>query len=354
MKNKPLFYKIYFSVIAVFLVLLIAGLFVLYSVLGVFEAAQPTGLMDKIVTEYLQKGDLSGAIEEFDIPLSAYENKNIVNDVFKKIVGDKELSIASSGKKRDGYNEVYNIKAGDNNLLTFYLKKAEKSGKYGIKGYVVGIAELDSSICKNYEIHVPSDIKLMINGIEVKKEDRIDNALPKILTDKIVDKNVTTLQTVKLVNLISDKIEVKAYKADGSEVAVTDNNGVYTIAQGMEAAELDALKNHALNASQGYAKFMQEDASLGSISYMFDTSTEFYNYVRKTELWVWTHTGYDFEDISFSEAHKYTDNLYSCRVKFTHILKLGQRTYKDYFDKYVYVEKVGNSLKVIDMQTPAK
>ena len=63
MKNKPLFYKIYFSVIAVFLVLLIAGLFVLYSVLSVFEAAQPTGLMVNIVTEYLQKGDLGGAIE---------------------------------------------------------------------------------------------------------------------------------------------------------------------------------------------------------------------------------------------------------------------------------------------------
>ena len=343
MKNKPLFYKIYFSVIAVFLVLLIAGLFVLYSVLGVFEAAQPTGLMDKIVTEYLQKGDLSGAIEEFDIPLSAYENKNIVNDIFKKIVGDKELSIGSSGKKRDGYTEVYNIKAGDNNLLTFYLKKSEKSGKYGIKGYVVGVAELDSSICKKYEIHVPSDIKLVINGIEVKKEDRIDNALPKILTDKIGDKNVTTLQTVKLENLISDKMEIKAYRADGSEVAESE----FLYPHGV-------IKNHALNASQGYAKFMQEDASLGSIAHYFDTSTEFYNYVRKTELWVWTHTGYDFEDISFSEAHKYTDNLYSCRVKFTHILKLGQRTYKDYFDKYVYIEKVGNSLKVIDMQTPAK
>ncbi len=354
MKNKPLFYKIYFSVIAVFLVLLIAGLFVLHSVLGVFEAAQPTGLMDKIVTEYLQKGDLGGAIEEYNIPLSAYENKKVVNDVFKSIIGDKTLSVSSSGKRRDGYSEVYNIKAGNDNVLTFYLKKSEKGGKYGIKGYLVGEAELDSNICHSYEIHVPSDIKLVVNGVEVKKEDRIDNALPKILTDKIGDKDVTTLQTVKLVNLISDKIEVKAYKADGSEVAISENNGVYTVARGMEETEREALKTHALNASQGYAKFMQEDASLGSISYMFDTSTEFYNYVRKTELWVWTHTGYDFEDISFSEAHKYTDNLYSCRVKFTHILKLGQRTYKDYFDKYVYIEKVGNSLKVIDMQTPTK
>ncbi len=354
MKNKPLFYKIYFSVIAVFLVSLVAGLFVLHSVLQVFEVSQPTGLMDKIVTEYLQKGDLSGAIEEFQIPLSAYENKEVVNDVFKNIIGDKELTVASSGKKRDGYTEVYNIKAGENNLLTFYLKKAEKGGKYGIKGYVVGIAELDSSICKNYEFHIPSDIKLVINGVEVAKPDRIDNALPEILTNKIGDKSVTTLQTIKLENIISDKMEIKAYRADGTEVEITENSGVYTASQGMDAAELEALKNHALNASQGYAKFMQEDASLGSISHFFDTSTEFYNYVRKTELWVWTHTGYDFEDVSFSEAHKYTDTLYSCRVKFTHILKLGQRTYKDYFDKYVYIEKVGNSLKVIDMQTPAK
>ena len=134
--------------------------------------------------------------------------------------------------------------------------------------------------------------------------------------------------------------------------SVSEKDGVYTVAQDIEAGELEALKNHALNASQGYAKFMQEDASLGSISHFFDTSTEFYKYVRKTELWVWTHTGYRFEDITFGEAHKYNDNLYSCRVTFTHILTWGNNVYKDYFDKYIYIEKTANGLKVIDMQTP--
>ncbi len=352
MKVKSLFYKIYFSVIAVFLVLLIVGLFVLNSVLSVFEAAQPTGLMETIVTEYLQKGDLSGAVEEYNIPLSDYESKADVNNAFKSIVGNKKLSVSSSGKKLEGYTEVYNIKADDESILTFYLKKAKKGGKYGIKGYEVGLAEVDDDICKKYEIYVPSNIKLVINGVEVKKKDRIDNDLPKILTDKIGDNEVIKLQTVKIENLISDKFEVKAYAADGSEVAVTEKDGVYTVAQGIEESELNTLKNHALNASQGYAKFMQEDASLGSISHFFDTSTEFYKYVRKTELWVWTHTGYRFEDVTFGEAHKYNENLYSCRVTFTHILTWGNNVYKDYFDKYVYIEKTANGLKVIDMQTP--
>ena len=352
MKTKSLFYKIYFSVIAVFLVLLMVGLFVLNSVLSVYEAAQPTGLMDIIVTEYLQKGDLKGAVDTYNIPISAYENKDDINDAFKSIIGKKKLTVSSSGKKLEGYNVVYNIKADDESILTFYLKKAKRGGKYGIKGYSVGMAEVDSDICNKYTIYVPSDTKLVINGVEVKKEDRIDNKLPKILTDKIGENSVVTLQTVKVDNIISDKFEVKAYSADGTEVAISENNGVYTVEQGIAAAEFDALKNHALNARQGYAKFMQEDASLGSISHFFDTSTEFYKYVRKTELWVWTHTGYRFEDVTFSEAHKYNDNLYSCRVTFTHILTWGNNVYKDYFDKYVYIEKTANGLKVIDMQTP--
>ena len=352
MKNKPLFYKIYFSVIAVFLVLLIIGLFVLNSVLSVFEAAQPKAIMNTIVTEYLQKGNLYGAVEKFGIPISVYENKKDADIAFEQIIANKKLTVASSGKKLAGYTEVYNVKAGEESILTFYLKKAAKGGKFGIKGYEVGVAEFDSSVCKKYEIYVPSNVKLTVNGVEVKKEDRINNELPKILTDKIGDKEVTTLQTVKLENMLSEKLVVKAFAADGTEVEVTENNGIYIVSQNLDAGELDNLKNHALNASQGYAKFMQEDASLGSISHYFDTTTEFYKYVRKTELWVWTHTGYRFEDVSLGEAHKYTDNLYSCRVTFTHILTWGNKVYKDYFDKYVYIEKTANGLKVIDMQTP--
>ncbi len=354
MKNKPLFYKIYFSVIAVFLVLLIIGLFVLNSVLKVYEAAQPSGYMANIVTQYLQKGDLYGAAKEYDIGLSVYQDQKDVNAAFKSIIGDKKLTVSSSGKKLEGYNEVYNVKAGDKTLLTFYLKKSKKAGAFGIKGYEVGLAELDKGICKNYQVNAPSDVKLVLNGVKVDKKDRVDLELPKILSDKIGDKEVITHQTFKVENYISDKFEIKAFAPNGSKIDVLKNGDIYTVEQSIDATELEGVKNHAINASQGYAKFMQEDASLWNISYMFDTSTEFYQYVRKTELWVWTHTGYRFEDVTFGEAHKYSDNLYSCRVTFTHILTWGNNVYKDYFDKYVYIERTSNGLKVIDMQTPSK
>lgn len=351
MKNKPLFYKIYFSVIAVFLVLLIVGLFFLNSVLAVYESAQPTVIVNDVVEKYLQNGDLYGAAQKYGISISKYDTKENVNKAFKEFVNGEKLSVGSSGKKLEGYTEVYGIKAGDESVVTLFLKKADKAEKYGIKGYKIGAAEFNDDFYNNIEFIVPSDVRLEINGIEVDKSDRVNIDLPKVLTDKIGDKEIIVNQSFKPQNFVSKDFTYKAFSSDGKEVEIVEANGVYTVAQGIDENELNNLKNHAINASQGYAKFMQEDASLGSISHFFDTSTEFYKYVRKTELWVWTHNGYRFEDVTFGEAHKYNDNLYSCRVSFTHILTWGNKIYKDYFDKYIYIEKTANGLKVIDMQS---
>ncbi len=354
MKKKSLFYKIYFSVIASFLAVLIVGLFILNSWLAVYEKAQPVGFVNNIIENYLEKCDIEKFAKDYKISLCKYEESNALNSAFEKIIGEKKLTVASSGKKLEGFAEALNVKMNDDTLLTLYLKKSEKAGSFGIKGYELGKAEFDSSLSKSYKINAPSDVKIVVNGFEVEKSDRKDLELPKILTDKLDGKTAVTHQAFTLNGFLTDDFEIKAYDASGKEVEVTNADGVYTVAQPVDNNELEALKSLALNATQGYAKFIQEDASLGSISHYFDTSTEFYNYMKKHELWVWTHTGYDFKDTAFNEVHKYSENLYSCRVKFTHILKLGQKTYEDYFDKYVYVEKTANGLKVIDMQTPSK
>ncbi len=354
MKKKSLFYKIYFSVIAVFLVLLVVSLFVLNSWLKAYESAQPVGFVNNVITNYIEKREFDKLTKDYNISLSIYESDDLLNSAFEKIVADKKLSVSSSGRKLEGFDETFNIKADDDVFMTLYLKKSEKAGKFGIKGYTIGKAEFDSSLSKSYKINAPSDVKIVVNGVEVVDQDRKDLELPKILTDKIGEKTAVTHQSFTLSGFLTDSFEIKAFDKSGKEVAVSNENGIYVISQSIPENELNDLKTTSLNATQSYAKFMQEDAGLGEVAKYFDTSTEFYDYVRKTERFVWDHTGYEFKDVSFSEAHKYTDNIYGCRVKFVHTLKLGQKTYEDRFDKYVYLEKTANGLKVIDMQTPAK
>ena len=80
------------------------------------------------------------------LELLCARNKKDADIAFEQIIANKKLTVASSGKKLAGYTEVYNVKAGEESILTFYLKKAAKGGKFGIKGYEVGVAEFDSSV----------------------------------------------------------------------------------------------------------------------------------------------------------------------------------------------------------------
>lgn len=351
MKKMPLFYKIYLSVIAVFLVLVTIGLFFLSSVLSVYESSQPNVVVEEVISKYLQKGDFYGASEKYDIGFSRYENKENINKAFKKLIGGKKLTYGSSAKRLDGYSEVYAVRSGDETLVTLYLKKNKNPIKYGIKGYDIGFAEFNSKLFNTFEFILPSDVKLVINGIDVEGKERVDLEVPEILKEKMGDSEAVTMQSFKLDNMVSTTFDAKAYAPNGTELEIVNNDGVYTIGQYIEPSELEAFTTHALNASQGYAKFMQDDASKYSISHYFDTKTEFYDNINKTQLWVWDHDSYRFDDVKVDEAHKYSDTLYSCRIRFTQVLVRGKELYKDYFDKIVYMEKTANGLKVIDMPT---
>ena len=216
MKKKPLFYKIYFSVVAVFLCLLIIGLFVLNSFLKSYEAAQPVGFVNNLVTDYIEKREFEKLARDYNIGISKYEAQESFNSAFDKIIGDKTLSVSSSGKKLDGFDEVYNIKADDDVLLTLYLKKSDKSGKFGIKGYTIGKAEFDSHLSKSYTINAPSDVKLTVNGIEVADSDRKSLELPKILKEKLGDKTAVTHQSFTLSGFLGDEFQIKAFDKEGN------------------------------------------------------------------------------------------------------------------------------------------
>ncbi len=272
---------------------------------------------------------------------------------FKELVDGRKITYGSSAKQLDGYSESFAIKAGKETIVTVYLKKNEKASGFGIKGYKIAALDLDDKLLKTYDFVIPSDVKLIINGTEIKDKDRTNLEMAKVLTEKIGDGDFVCNQTFSI-SLISKDFDVNAVAYNGKVVEIVESDGVYTVEQYIDEDELAAFTKHALEASQGYAKFMQEDATLGSISHYFDTSTEFYNYVRKNELWVWEHQGYSFEDVITSECHKYTDTLYSCRITFTQVLKRGSAVYKDYFDKYVYIEKTANGLKVLDMPNVSK
>ncbi len=351
MKSKPLFYKIYFTIIAVFVCVLIVGLIFLYTWLSAFESAQPETLVSNIVSEYLEKDNIIGLKKICELNVSPYENDETVNNAFKNLVKNKNFEISSSSKMKEGYDEVYNIKSDGDTVITFYLKK-DKQASYGIKGYKLALAELPEKLYHSYTVNTPSDAIISVNGFELAKEDRKDLQLPDGISKVLGDSKYVSHQTFKLEHFLSEKPEFKAKNADGKECKIEIDKNIVTVSQYISDAETDDIKELAVSASKGYAAYMQNDQSIGNISKYFDTSTDFYTNLKGSMvMFAWDHNGYHFEDVKFSEIHKFNNTLYSCRVSLKQVLINGGTKYTDNFDKYIYINKTDKGLKIIDMQS---
>lgn len=349
MAKKPLFYKIYFCVIAVFVAALTAGLFVLHSFLKTYEASQPESAVNTLIEKYLEKGDIYSLKEKYSLKLSDFETEENANAAFKNLIGDsKDLKLYKTVTP-SGYDLAYCIKSNDTRILNVYLSKDKKYGKFGLSGYTVSLTALPESMYKTATVHTYSLADTYINGKKADGKLLQNEQLPK-LPKMAISGNINYKQSAKFEYLLNENIKLTA-KYNGSDLETEIKDGVYFV-KGVYDDLSKECKNTAIEAAKAYTAYMQNDTSFANVSKYLLPDTEFYKNVKTSMvIFAWEHNGYEFENVKSGDIHKFTDNLYSVRVSLTQVLKLGAKRYRDNFDKYVYLIKTDNGFKVVDMQS---
>lgn len=346
--EKPaLFYRIYFSALIGFAVLLIAGLGVLYAFLRAYEAVQPQHVADTLATA-LQTQGLS-ALEEQVPPLrSPYESAETADAAFAAFRADRPITAAYSATVPEEYDAAYTYKAGDEKFLTVYFAKAITGGKFGLRGYTPAAAVLKPELYRTVTVYLPTDAAVTINGVPLDTQGGIDDPLPELPTEKTA--GAVTMRTCTVSGLLAGEPTVEA-TTDGQPLTVTAADGIYTVAQAMDAGEAAVFQPVAIEAAKLYAARMQNDVPFSSVSPYLVPGTEFYqNLAGSLVRYALEHTGYEFTGVSCTDPHRYTETLYSCRVRFDQVLHIGSRQYVDHFDKTVYLRRTGSSYRVVDMQ----
>lgn len=349
MKIKSKFYKIYFSVIAAFIVLLAAFLVFLGGWLGNYEKAQPETIINSIIEDYMMTGNFYGIKNIAQLSISPYETEDNVNNIMAEAISNKALSASSSASRIEGSDVAYTVKADDNKVLTVYFKKTADSSSLLAK-YEIISADFEDEFYKSVTITMPEGCELKVNGRVLDKEDINTTKLPEI-PDKYKSDDLKSSCYATLNNLLSDNPSVDAFK-DNSPLNVTKNATHYSVAENIDADLQDKLSNFAVEASKTYSAYMQEDSSLGAVKKYFATDTDFYTNIRTSLVtFALDHEGFDFEDVKVHSVQKYSENLYSCRVSLTQVLKRGSSKYRDYYDKNVFIYVNGNKMSVIDLQS---
>ncbi len=342
--KKSLFYRIYFSVIAVFLICLAVGLVIFSGWLKTYEAAQPENIVETLILKHLEKGDILTLHNEYGLKLSDYETEKGLKSFYESTVKGKKLDYSTSALKPEGADLAYAVTVDGKKLMDVFLKQAEN------KKYEVLSLEFNKSVYKSFKITAAENVEIKVNGIKVKAEDRKNEELPS-LKNELSGKKIINKQIITLNNLLGEPEKVTA-TSEGKETVLKADNGLYSATQ--DFPEKAKVSDIASKGASTYASYMFNDSSLANVRKYVDTNTDFYENIRTTIVtFTLNHSGNKIEDLKVTEYHKYSDNLFSCRVSLTNVLKRGAEEYKDYFDKYVYLKTSGDSYKIIDMQNAA-
>ena len=340
--KKSLFYKIYFAVIALFVVVLTVGLLILSSWLKDYETRQPENVVKDVIDMYIKDGKFCEMRDNAGLKLSTYETSDTAKAFFNSFIKDKTVTFASVSKRAEGSDLGFGISADGEKFMNVYLKKTADGG------YELFSAEFEDTIYKTIKITMPSNADISINGKQLDQEARNDLTCPSI-SKSYFNGNIINKQYATVDNLIYDKPSVTT---DDSFTVTADNGGLYAITLSAQDPDAAAIEDFALEAAKTCSSYLQKDETLAKLKQYLATDTEYYKNISTSYItYVAAHKGFRFDDVEVSELHKFTDNLYSCRVKMTHVI-ISDNGYEhnDYFDKYVYVYKTSNGLKAVDMQ----
>ncbi len=325
MKNKGIFYKIYFSLLILFAILLVAFLICLEITITEYNKGIPETVSENFFNDTFLRLDTDKIIEMSGIKPSEFETQTDIKNFLQSQLSG-ELTYTNISFDGADNEKKYIVKSGEYKLATFTLTADENNDYFpsGLQLHLPGIYQ------KTYKIL--NSTELMLNGIEVSTS---------YITDRQLHKNAQYLPEGVL------KTEWITYTVTGltkePEVAVKDRNGntpVLTEIDGILCEEIiydtdeSGITDTLLTAAKEYAKCMQYDIPKSQIYQYFEKGTELYESIRTVEnMFVWEHDGYEFEDVEVSEFMRYDENTVSVRISFTHVLKkAGREDYRDITD----------------------
>lgn len=335
LKRLPLFYKIYFSALILFAIILIIFSVALSGFIKRYNEGLPETVSERFFTEVFENLDTEKIIRLSGAKHSEFEtDEELKAFIEDKLSGKLTYTSISSVGSVDSDTKSYIVKSGDYKLASFTLDKDENGDYHQSELYLY----LPKSVAKKYKIL--SSSKLTVNGKDVDESYVTETELMR--NAEFLPEGVPCPQWVTYeITGLTKEPEVQIIDRNGASPSFTEKEGVLTENIIYDESEPE-ITERLLSAAKKYAACMQNDASKSSVLPYFEKGTEIYESIRTVEnMFVWDHAGYSIENEKTDEFMRYDENTVSIRISFTHVLKMyGREDYRDFTDITFFARNV--------------
>ncbi|MBQ7400155.1 MAG: hypothetical protein IJW06_06835 [Clostridia bacterium] len=330
-KSLPLFYKIYFCCIIVFIILLSVTLFLLSSFISDYNKGIPETVSKQFFNDTFVKLDTGTLLEMSKIEPCEFETAGDIENSLKNILAS---NLTYTSVSSDGNEKKYIVKAGDYKCASFSLTP-DKNGDYHPASLSLFLPKKASKVYK-----ILDTSSLYINGKKVGDEYIISRE--EHISAKYLPENVKKPEWVLYsVDGLTKEPEATIVDRNGNAASFIEEDGILKEDIVYDPEETEIIDRIVKGAEQ-YAICMQDDAPKSSVYPYFERGTDLYSSISTVlNIFVWDHSSYAIEDEKVTEFFRYDENTVSLRVSFTHVLKMyGQEDYRDITDITYYARNV--------------
>lgn len=367
--------SIYIKSLIIFAIVLfvLGGMFLgyVYRSLVIYE----DNLIENIMNTMLKDGSLA---EKFDgnFTISSYEKNKDIKKSLKELYKSDSIKYKLDKSASTDELYVYNIFNEDNLITKVSLKLEKKETKMAL--LTVNHWKIDD-ISYNfengfycYDILIPSNYELKINGESVKEEDVVTETIDKKL-DRV--SQYTTIPKTKqiVINNLLSKPDIEIINNDGKKIDYEIKNNKIVVENSFKSVSYDELKKtlkadiDVLKLAENWSLFLTNDLKGGTRG--LQTLSPYL--IKDSYMYNMAHgwaTGIDitfvsrhyllnpvFTDEGIENCTIYNDDTFSCEVKLKKNMKLytGVSKIDELHDDlfFVYYE---NGYKLVDMQSRAE
>ena len=342
-----IFYTLYFLFILVFFVAVFIGMQWLKGWLVDYQAAQPTVKAEQVFTQLFTDPQWDQLYEASGAQDTAYEGKDAFVEYMNAKVGDSQLTYLETSAGLSG-DKKYVVRLGNEKVASFTLVDKNNVGDTTLENlgeipdWQLGAVEVFFERNGSYLIEVVNGHTAFVNDVPLDDSNTIQIAttvaeryLPEGTTGaSMCLQEVTGLITQPTVTVFDDKGNQMEVTYDESTRTYTERTVSNTITSEQEEVVINAAKTNCL-------WMIKEVTDRSTVAKYFDTSSDAYtDIVKTTELWMQSHGGYEFADVSVTNFSLYNDDLFSARISLTLKVTRTDGTVKDYpFAKSMFFRK---------------
>ena len=327
-----IFYTFYFLFIFLFFVGTYFGLLWLHDFLEKFELAQPTVQSKEVFEEYFSDPDWEKLYNMAGEKPTAYEGVEEFVAYMEAKVGDQELNMVETSAGLSG-GKKYFVRAGSEKVASFTLTAGEDvdlNDMTQIPEWELGAVEVFYECTESYMIQKQDGHTATVNGVALDDTFTIERAYT-VAKDYLPIDAVGNRTAIQYIDGLMFLPEVKILDENGNEMEVIYDEASRTFVEQIETVAItEDLKTVAIDACKAYSLFMIEAVYGDSVAKYFDTTSDIYKMIVRSDRWMQDYSDYRFGNEQVSDYVRYADDLFSAKVSLSLYVTRTNGTVREY------------------------